>query len=111
MISVSNGLDSSCSQRSESEMPDHLRMQKACATLLLTLKEKHKLSQTALIFAIEQIREVIQCVADDVRKRVESEMLEYSTATWMKMPDLSSRFQENDPFVGLHSAEMLQRAL
>lgn len=99
-----NGL---CSH-SES-VPDHLKMQKACATLLLTLKEKHKLSQTALDFSVEQVREVIQCVNDDVRKRVESEMLEYSTATGTQMPDLSSCFQNIDPFNGLHSEYMQQK--
>ena len=109
-VDIINGLDSSCLPCSdESNMPDHLRMQKACATLLLTLKEKHKLSQTALDFSVEQVREVIECVTDDVRKRVESEMLDYSTATGMEIPDLSSSFHDIDPFVGLHSEYMQQK--
>ena len=56
MISGLN--DCSCS---EPGMPDHLGMQKASATLLLTLKEKHKLTQTALDFSVEQVRGDAMC--------------------------------------------------
>ena len=97
------------SSHSEPDMPDHLRMQKGCATLLLTLKEKHKLTQTALDFSVEQVREVIKCVKDDIRRRVECEMLEYSTVTSMQKPDLSTCFQDIDPFTGLHSEYMQQK--
>ncbi len=36
-------------------------------------------------------------------------MVEYSTATGMQKPDLSTSFQDIDPFTGLHSEYMQQK--
>ena len=70
-------------------------------------------AQTALDFSVKQMREVIKCVKYyDIRRRVECEMLEYSTTTIMQKPDLSTSFPDINPFTGLHyAAKVLQRAL
>lgn len=94
---------------SETEQPEHLIMQKACASLLLTLKEKHKLSQSALDFSIGQVREVISCVATNIKKRVDSAALEFSESNGIQPPDFSDCFQVIDPFDGLHSEYMQQK--
>lgn len=91
------------------EPPQHLVMQKACASLLLTLKEKHKLTQRALDFSIGQISEVINCVASDIKKRVDTAALELSESTGINPPDFSHCFQAFDPFEGLHSEYMQEK--
>ena len=52
---------------------------------------------------------------DDIRRRVECEMLEYSTAIGMQKPDLSTCFFGHRPIYWptfrVHAAKVLQRAL
>lgn len=102
-VSVCNELSS------ETEQPEHLILQKACASLLLTLKEKHKLSQSALDFSIGQVREVMSCVTANIKKRVDAAALEFSESNGIPTPDFSNCFQVIDPFDGLHSEHMQQK--
>lgn len=86
-----------------SEEPDHLAVQKACATLILTLKEKHKLTQTAVDFLIGQVRELINCITSDLRLKVETVMRDHNMAAEL---ELSSCFENVKSFEGLHSEYM-----
>ena len=94
---------------SETEQPEHLIMQKACASLLLTLKERHKLSQSALDFSIGQVREVLSCVTANIKKQVDVAALKFSESHGIQPPDFSDCFQTIDPFDGLHSEYMQQK--
>ena len=82
----------------------HQVMQKSCASLLLTLKEKHGLQQTAIDFSIDQIRGLINCAIKDVQMKVESAI--HSSGSVSALPDLSGCFKEVNPFEGLHSEYM-----
>ena len=48
----------------------HIMAKKSAALLLLTLKERHRLTQTAVNFSIGQIKQMLQYVFDDVKVSV-----------------------------------------
>ena len=64
-------------------------LQRSAALFLLTLKEKYKLTQTAVDFAVGQVQCMVNFALDDMRRRME----------------LSSTFSL-DPFEELHSEYM-----
>lgn len=63
----------------EYEEPSNIRMQKAAARFLLTLKEQHRPTQVAINFLVAQVKQVVYCVIEDVRAYVEQALLDNST--------------------------------
>lgn len=58
----------------DQEEDRHLLAQKSTALLLLTLKERHRLTQTAVNFSIGQIKQMVLHILDDVKECVESKL-------------------------------------
>lgn len=52
----------------------HLLAQKSTALLLLTLKERHRLTQAAVNFSVGQIKQMVLHVLDDVKASVKSKL-------------------------------------
>lgn len=86
--------------------PDYFAIQRACAAMILTLKEKHRLTQTALDFFIGQVRELINCVSGDLRLKVELVIQQHYITSGLELPDLSCCFEDVNPFKGLESEHM-----
>ena len=79
---------------------EHLLAQKSTALLLLTLKERHRLTQVAVNFSVGQMKQMVLHVLDDVKTSVKKKMDADSTA------DIDECFDVN-PFQGLET-EYLQ---
>ena len=52
----------------------HLLAQKSTALLLLTLKERHRLTQTAVNFSVGQMKQTMMHVLDDVKESVKRKL-------------------------------------
>ena len=76
---------------------------KSAAMLLLTLKEKYRLTQTAINFAVSPIRETMNYVEADVRDAV----LTLGILSEEQQASFERVFEHTDPFAGLQS-EYLQ---
>lgn len=77
----------------------HLLAQKSTALLLLTLKERHRLTQTAVNFSVGQIKQMFLHVLDDVKASVKGRLGNSEV-------DIAECF-DVDPFRGLDT-EYLQ---
>ncbi len=78
-------------------------LEKSAALFLMTLKEKYKLTQTAVGFSIDQIITIIDISLQQAKDQVESIVNGVGT----DIPDLSECFNIDDPFAALNS-EYLQ---
>ena len=74
--------------------------QRSAALFLLTMKEKHCLTQVALDFAVQQVREMVGYIIDDVKSNLREKLEGVDI-------DITGCFDATDPFVGL-STEYLQ---
>lgn len=74
----------------------HLLMQKSTALLLLTLKERHKLTQTAINFSVGQIKQMIFHVFEDVKISIRDRLRDIDVGE----VDIDQCF-DIDPFQGL----------
>ena len=87
--------------------PRHKSATTHAALLLLTLKEKHRLTQTSVDFAVQQIQDIVDYTINDIRSSVEKQVAEYCTTIGVNSPDLTLCFPDTSPFSGLES-EYLQ---
>ena len=71
---------------------------KAAGLFLLTLKEKHRLTQAAVDFTLSQVKQLTKYVVEDVQSSVLGELQGCAN-----IPDLSSCFAEVNPFEGLET--------
>ena len=76
---------------------------KHAALLLLTLKEKHRLTQTSINFAVQQVQSLVEHTLEDVKASVEEKLQQHSTEFGDYLPDISDCFMNIDPFSGLES--------
>lgn len=70
---------------------------------LLTLKEKHKLTQVSINYALGHVKQMTSRVVDDVHCKVRQHLL---NTTNIQIPDLSSCFTDINPFEGLETEHM-----
>ena len=63
------------------EEPSILQMQKAAARFLLTHKEQHRLTQVAINYLVSQVKEIVECIINDVKTGVEKVLVENSFVT------------------------------
>ena len=61
-------------QQAISTTDSRLLAQKSAALLLLTLKERHKVTQTAINFAVGQIQQMLKRVLEDVKLSVQNKL-------------------------------------
>ena len=87
--------------------PRHESAKTHAALLLLTLKEKHRLTQTSVDFAVQQIQDIVDYTINDIKLSVEKQVAEYCTVIGVNSPDLTLCFPDTSPFSGLES-EYLQ---
>ena len=80
---------------------------KHAALLLLTLKEKHRLTQVSVDFAVHQIESMVEYTVSDIKALVEEKIREHCKAFGVDVPDLNECFDNTNPFSGLES-EYLQ---
>ena len=78
----------------------------SAALFLLSLKEHHQVTQSALDFAIGQVQQMVTFAVEDVRNNVEARLQLHSEANSAGIPDLSDLFQVPDPFDGLQNEYM-----
>ena len=86
--------------------PVERNVQRSAALFLLTLKEKYQLTQTALTFAISQVKEMMLYDNEDKRAELEAALNCQSANTSAEF-DLSECFQYKNPFANLET-EFLQ---
>jgi hypothetical protein len=88
------------SNDSAEEIPDpvdsYFLALKSTALLLLTLKERHKLTQTAINFSVGQIKQMVQHVLEDVKISVKDRLADIDMANL----DIDGCF-DVDPFQSL----------
>ena len=78
--------------------PTHMMAKKSTALLLLSLKERHRLTQVALNFSIFQIKQVLKYILDDVKQSVCQKLN-------IDEVEVESCF-EVDPFEGLETEHL-----
>lgn len=76
------------------------------ALFLLTLKEKHRLTQSSINFAVTQVTDMFEYIAADIRSSVEGKLKESLIETGVSLPDLADCFNSVNPFDGLMSEHM-----
>jgi len=74
--------------------------------LLLTLKEKHRLTQASVDFAVHQIQSMIRYTLEDAKESIEQKLQLHCTEMGVQLPDISDCFANIDPFSGLESEYM-----
>lgn len=82
-----------------------VRLQKAAARFILSLKEQHRLTQVAVNYLVSQVKEMVACVIDDVREAVETVLVEKNLVS-SNSHDIFKTFDhcyENNPFAGLET--------
>ena len=87
--------------------PDHQRVCKAAALFLLTLKEKYKLTQTAINFSVSQVQQMVTYALEDMREHVQQNALDKFGA---ELPDVD-KFTTSDPFEDLKTEHMQTKFL
>lgn len=84
---------------------EHLS-RKSAGLFLLTLKERYQLTQTAMNFAVGQVKEMVAFLSEDLRSAVEATVQQHCAAAGVVPPDLGSCFEDVDPFCGLETEYM-----
>ena len=74
--------------------------------LLLTLKEKYRLTQSAITFAVSQVRETMNYVVDDVRDVALTQICQLGVLSEEQQTSLERVIEYADPFAGLQSEYM-----
>lgn len=81
-----------------------LKMQKAAAKFLLTLKEQHRLTQVAVNFLVSQVKEIIECIVKEVKTMVAKVLLENSFVSANDdLQCLDKCYGNTNPFMGLET--------
>ena len=76
------------------------------ALFLLCLKEKHRLTQSSVNFAVTQVTDMFEFIATDIRASVEGKLKESLNEAGVSLPDLAECFNNVNPFDGLMSEHM-----
>lgn len=58
-------------EATDSELPDHYRLHRSAGLFLLTLREKYKLTQTAVDFAMGQVQHMVKFALEDMKEAVQ----------------------------------------
>ena len=94
-------------QHSPPEAVSHEHLSRSAGLFLLTLKERYQLTQTAINFAVGQVKQMVTFVSEDIRAAVLSTLQQHYATTGVNIPDIESCFEDIDPFCGL-TTEYLQ---
>ena len=103
---ISNPDEQSCSN-AESDISHDNWANRHAALLLLALKEKHRLTQTSVNFAVQQVKRMVEYTLEDVKVSIDKKLQVYCNEMNIRQPDISSCFTDVNPFSGLES-EYLQ---
>ena len=80
------------------------QMQKTAALYLLTLKERYKITQTAVDFVVSQTKHMVDNVVTDLRSAAEKEIKKLSCLNDEDASGILSVFTDvRDPFLGLET--------
>ena len=83
---------------------EHFRLRRAAALFLLTLKEKYKLTQTTIDFAVCQVQHMVSYALQDMKDEVQQHVARTLGA---ELPDLIDIMDTSiDPFEGLQTEYM-----
>ena len=82
------------------------RSRRSAGLFLLTLKERYQLTQTALNFAVGQVKQMVMFLSEDLCSAVEATVQQHCASIGVDAPDLGSCFEEVDPFHGLETEYM-----
>ena len=80
---------------------------RSAALFLLSMKEKYRLTQTCIDFAVSQVQEMITIVAEDLKHSIELSIQEQLSEKEVALPDLAHCFKDINPFQSLET-EYLQ---
>lgn len=84
--------------------PSILQIQKAAARFLLTLKEQHRLTQVAINYLVSQVKEIVECIVNDVITAVEKVLVENSfVASSDDLQCFTQCYENTNPFTGLET--------
>ena len=78
---------------------------KYAGLLLLALKEKHRLTQSPIDFAVQQIQSMVEYTLDDVKSSVEETLQHHCSSLGIPKPDIYLPLFYQ-PFSGLESEYM-----
>ena len=84
------------------------RLEKSAALFLLSLKERYEITQSALDFAVLQVRQMVAYAVEDVKESVEASLFSHLQASGIQLdlPEISECFCAPDPFCNLQSEYM-----
>ena len=89
---------------------DALQNEKAAALFLLTLKEKHHLSQEGINFTVEQVGMIISSVIQKVKESVEQKlMMQSGDDITTVIADLNAMIDIQQPFSSLQTRYMQEK--
>lgn len=80
-------------------------LQRSAALFLLSLKERYQITQSALDFAVSQVRQMVGFAAEDMKESVEQHLLPHLQSSGIEV-DLPEILHVPDPFDGLQSEYM-----
>ena len=76
---------------------------RSAALFLLSMKEKHRLTQTCVDYTVSNVQQMVQFIVEDLHSAIESKIEQQLAGTDISMPDISSCFKDIDPFQGLET--------
>ena len=76
---------------------------RSAALFLLTLKEKHKVTQTAIDFAVSQVSSMTDFIVQDIQSSLQHTLQEHLLDNNQLLPMLDECFLKNNPFEGLET--------
>ena len=82
---------------------DTNKTSRSAALFLLSLKEKHRLTQTCIDYTVSQVQEMVTFIIDDLKSATEHSIQQQLADTHVELPDISLCFENINPFKGLET--------
>lgn len=104
----SSGLDKENSSTQGNRSIGDRNSSESAALYLLTLKEKHRLTQASIDYALGHVRHMTKFIIQDIRSAVEHRAQQYflDSDNAIQVPDFSSCFSGIDPICGLETEHL-----
>ena len=99
-LDTANGAAGSMIAHEEEQNDCHPSAERTAALFLLTFKEKYKLPQASVDFAVGAINEIVGSVCYSVKKSVESS---FDSSQMLTKEEVMEYIQHNDPFSSLQT--------
>lgn len=82
---------------------DENRVSRSAALFLLSMKEKHRLTQTCIDYAVSQVHQMVEFIVEDLQSSVENAIEQQLADYDVDVPNVSRCFSDINPFEGLET--------